>query len=122
MSILKFIKNLFSSKKQAEMPVTIDLNLKNKEVYPPLENKPKEVVEAPVEAPVEVTDKSELVETPVQHSEVLPQITDAVTVVVPESVVSEEPKKTAKEIKAKAKKETPATEEKPKSKPKPKKK
>lgn len=112
MSIFKFIKNLFSSKKQAEMPVTIDLNLKNKEVYPPLENKSSESVEAPVEV---------VSETPVVHEEVMqapvvPQITDAVTTEKP----AEQPKKTAKEIKAKAKKEIPATEEKPKSKPKPK--
>ena len=112
MSILNFIKNLFSSKKQAEMPVTIDLNLKNKEVYPPLENKPSKVKEVPVEvAP----------ETPVVHEEVtqapvVPQITDAVTTVKP----TDEPKKTAKDIKAKAKKEVPTAEEKPKSKPKPK--
>ena len=48
MSILKFFKNLFSSKKQVEVPMTIDLDLKNKDVFPPLENKPTQVIEVPV--------------------------------------------------------------------------
>lgn len=94
MSLLNFLKSLFSSKKaEVEMPVTINPEVKKtKEVYPPLENKVQEV----------------------------PQVT-AVVEKKAETVEEVKAEPTVKEIKAKSAKPTEEPKkEKPKSKPKPK--
>ena len=98
MSFIEFLKGIFSPKKQVEVPVSVDLELKAKD-FPPLVNP---------EAPAQTEELG----LPAQPQDA-PQQTA-------QEQAPAETAKTVKEIKSKTKKEAPDATAKPKPKAKPK--